>query len=104
MRKKAMLFSLLAGSIFAALIIAVGIVAFTELVPVQAEEGTLEVTPSEQVAPVNHQADQPVIAHDRVKYAGKSGNCPYNKSATQLMVEAPAPQADDPLLTLAATD
>ena len=100
MQNKAMLFSLLAGSVLAALIIAVGVVAFTQLGSVQAEEATLDVAPNEQAAPVSHQVDKPVISYDRVKYAGKSGNCSY-KSATQLMVEAPAQQVNDSLLTVA---
>lgn len=103
MGNKAILFSLLTGSVFAALIVVVGLVAFTQLVPVQAEEATLEVAPSEQIAPVSHQVEKPVMSYDRVKYAGKSGNCSY-ESATHLMVEAPAQQVDDPLLSLADTN
>ena len=100
MRNKVLLVSLLAGSIFALLIVAAGFLAVTQLVPVQAEEATIQVAPGEDVAPVNHQVEKPVISYDRVKYAGKSGNCAF-KSATQQMVEAPAQQADDSLLTLA---
>ena len=102
MRNKVLL-SLLAGSIFAVLIGAVGIVAFSHLTPNQAQEATLEVAPSGQVAPVSHQIEKPVMSYDQVKYTGKSGDCSY-KSATQLMVKAPAAQADDSLLSLADTN
>ena len=103
MRNKVLLFSLLAGSIFAVLIVAVGIVAFAHLTPIQAEEATLEMASGEQVAPVSHQIEKPVMSYDRLKYAGKSGDCSY-KSATQLMVEAPAAQVDDSLLSLVDTN
>ena len=103
MRNRLLLFSLLAGSIFAVLIVAVGILAFTQLAPVQADEATLEIVPSEQVAPVSHQTEKPVMSYDRVKYAGKSGDCSY-KSAKQLMVKATSPQVDDSQLSLADTN
>ena len=103
MRNKVLLVSLLAGSILTVLIVAVGVVTFSQIAPVQAEETTLELAPGEQLAPVSHQIEKPVMSYDRVKYAGKSGDCTY-KSATQLMVEAPAPQADDSLLSLVDTN
>ena len=106
MRKKILVFSLLAVVGVTVLAIAAGAAVFALTVdtPVQAEQVTIdqpvEASPVE-VEPV--QAVKPVLKLERAKYAGYGdGNCPYSHSKAQ-QVKAPVHDevVNDQLLTLA---
>lgn len=103
MRNKFVLVSILAG-LMAIVVIAgaVGVFAFTQSTPVQANETTLDIAPVQQVEPVVNTA-KPVMTYDKVKYTGSMGGCSH-QSAKNLMVEAPSKQVDDQLLTLAGSE
>ncbi len=103
MRNKFVLVSILAG-LMAIVVIAgaVGVFAFTQSTPVQANEATLDIAPVQQVEPVVNTA-KPVMTYDKVKYTGSMGGCSH-QSAKNLMVEAPSKQVDGQLLTLAGSE
>lgn len=104
MRNKFVLVSILAG-LMAIVVIAgaVGVFAFTQSTPVQANETTLDIAPvQQQVEPVVNTA-KPVMTYDKVKYTGSMGGCSH-QSAKNLMVEAPSKQVDGQLLTLAGSE